>query len=132
VDKNKENSSPTAIPLISQLSCSLVGEKQPVTITPDTLTFQAYGVTQVVEQFNCNYGLHKGYREEMTKGALKIVGVDSSGDARIVELADHRFFIATLFLPQLSSSPENPHPLIMAYLKAAIVNQEPQEEDNQI
>jgi len=38
---------------------------------------------------------------------------------RIVELSDHRFFLATLFVPQLSASPDLPHPLIVAYLQAA-------------
>jgi CTP synthase (UTP-ammonia lyase) len=36
-----------------------------------------------------------------------------------VELADHRFFVATLFQPQLSSSPEKPHPLLTAFVQAA-------------
>jgi CTP synthase (UTP-ammonia lyase) len=38
---------------------------------------------------------------------------------RVVELTDHRFFVATLFVPQLSSRPDAPHPLITALLKAA-------------
>jgi len=52
---------------------------------------------------------------------LKVSGADRNGEARIVELSDHRFFIATLFLPQLSSSYAKPHPLIVAYMKAAAV-----------
>jgi CTP synthase (UTP-ammonia lyase) len=34
-------------------------------------------------------------------------------------LSNHRFFLATLFVPQLASSPDRPHSLIMAYLQAA-------------
>lgn len=37
-----------------------------------------------------------------------------------MEIEDHIFFIATLFQPQLSSAYENPHPLIMEYLRSAI------------
>jgi CTP synthase (UTP-ammonia lyase) len=74
----------------------------------------------VIEQFHCNYGLNEKYRDQMSSGALKIVGLDTNGNTRIVELLNHRFFIATLFLPQLSSTPEAPHPLIYAYIKAAI------------
>jgi len=87
------------------------------------MTFHAYGKEKVIEQFNCNYGLNEKYRNEIKKGELKIVGVDNNGEARIVELSNHRFFIATLFLPQLSSSPEIPHPLIIAYMKAAVAFQ---------
>ena len=74
----------------------------------------------MIEQFHCNYGLNEDYRDEMGNGALKIVGVDTNGGTRIVELLNHRFFIATLFLPQLSSTPRAPHPLIKAYIKAAM------------
>jgi CTP synthase (UTP-ammonia lyase) len=46
--------------------------------------------------------------------------VDQEGEVRVIELTNHQFFVATLFLPQLSSSPESPHPLITAYLRAAV------------
>jgi CTP synthase (UTP-ammonia lyase) len=36
-----------------------------------------------------------------------------------VELADHSYFIATLFVPQLSSNPSGPHPLVLDWLRAA-------------
>ncbi len=120
-DATHEETTPDAsIPFISKLSCSLVGETQNVHLTPGTSTFQAYGQEQVIEQFHCNYGLNEKYRDQMSSGALKIVGLDTSGKVRIVELLNHRFFVATLFLPQLSSIPEAPHPLIYAYIKAAI------------
>jgi CTP synthase (UTP-ammonia lyase) len=86
---------------------------------PGTLTHRAYGKAEVTEQFACNYGLNPEYREAIGSGALKVAGIDLAGDVRIVELSAHRFFIATLFLPQLSSSPDLPHPLIVAYLTAA-------------
>ena len=73
-----------------------------------------------MEQFNCSYGLNQIYHDAMQDRPMKIVGVGANGEARVVELAGHRFFIATLFLPQISSNPETPHPLIMAYIDAAI------------
>ncbi|MEW6266353.1 MAG: hypothetical protein AB1641_25040 [Thermodesulfobacteriota bacterium] len=54
---------------------------------------------------------------------MKVTGVDREGEVRIVELADHPFYVATLFLPQVSSTPDRPHPLIVAYLKAALAFQ---------
>jgi CTP synthase (UTP-ammonia lyase) len=75
----------------------------------------------VTEQFACSYGLNPQFREKVGKGKLKITGVDVEGEARIVELSDHDFYVATLFLPQISSKPDRPHPLIVAYLRAALV-----------
>jgi CTP synthase (UTP-ammonia lyase) len=117
---HEETNPDSSIRLISKLSCSLVGEKQIIQITPGTLIFQSYGEKKVIERFHCNYGLNEEYRDEISTGELKIVGIDTNGEARIAELPNHRFFIATLFLPQLSSSPEVPHPLISAYMKAAL------------
>ena len=72
-----------------------------------------------MEQFFCNYGLNPVFRNEVNKGKLNITGVDPEGEVRIVELSDHPFYVATLFLPQVASKPESLHPLILAYLKAA-------------
>ncbi len=48
--------------------------------------------------------------------------MDEQGEVRIVELRDHPFFVATLFLPQVTSSAGEPHPLIAAFLRAAIAS----------
>ena len=80
----------------------------------------AYKQEEVTEQFFCNYGLNPAFRHKIEEGQLKISGVDLEGEVRIVELSNHRFFVATLFLPQISSQPGSPHPLIVAYLSAAL------------
>ena len=61
----------------------------------------------------------RGFRRSNPKQRLGVSGHDEDGSVRIVELAAHPFFIATLFVPQVISSPGKPHPLIMAYLEAA-------------
>ena len=114
-----EGSPNSSRPVINPLSCSLIGETQIVHISPDTLAYKIYKKEKVKEKFNCKYGFNEAYHKEMNAQNLKIVGVDDNGDARIVELSDHRFFVATLFLPQSSSSAEKPHPLIVEFLNAA-------------
>lgn len=71
------------------------------------------------EQFNCSYGLNPSYRAALDESPLVIAGVDAENDVRIVELREHRFFIATLFQPQLQSRSGTPHPLLVAFLEAA-------------
>ena len=120
-DAEHEESAPGASNLvISKLSCSLVGQALKINILPGTLAHQVYGIEEIIEEFRCNYGLNPDYRDKISFGGLKISGVDSKGEVRIVELPDHHFFLATLFLPQLSSSLDRPHSLIVAYLKAAL------------
>jgi CTP synthase (UTP-ammonia lyase) len=40
------------------------------------------------------------------------------GEARIMMIDKKRFYVITLFQPQLSSTAEKPHPLILSYLSA--------------
>ena len=37
----------------------------------------------------------------------------------MAELPDRRFYLATLFLPQLASTESAPHPLVVAFVGAA-------------
>ena len=123
-DAEHEESSPRSSTLvISKLTCSLVGKTQKIAITPDSISHRAYGGKEVMEQFFCNYGLNPTFRDEVKKGRLNITGGDPEGEVRIVELSDHPFYVATLFLPQVTSSPGTPHPLIVSYLEAAVAFQ---------
>lgn len=90
-----------------------------VRIKRDTRAFEAYGTRSIEESFSCNYELNPEYRQTLERSGLIVSGVSSNGGARIVELPPH-WFVATGFLPQLSSQPGNPHPLIVAYLQAAL------------
>ena len=85
-------------------------------------SFQAYGSEEVSEKFSCNYGLNPKFQHVIKMKGLKITGFDLEGEVRIVELTDHPFYVATLFLPQFSSKPDTPHPLILAFLRAALVS----------
>jgi len=109
-----------SIPFIRRLGCSLAGKRQTILITPGTRIHRIYGKTEIDEAYQCSYGLNEIYRSAVVDKGLHVVGVDRQGAARIVELPGHRFFVATLFLPQLSSTPDTPHPLFTAFLDAAI------------
>lgn len=101
---------------ITALSCSLVGETRTIFINKDSMIYKFYNKTEVEERFNCNFGLNPNYQKLIDENGFKVVGTDENGEARILELPQHKFFIATLFQPQLSSLPTNPHKLIAAYL----------------
>jgi CTP synthase (UTP-ammonia lyase) len=102
------------------LSCSVAGTSQPVEILPNTLAHKAYGTDSAAEVYRCRYGLNPAYRHDFFNAEMVVSGIDADGEVRIVELKEHPFFIATLFVPQHRSKPEVPHPLITAYLEAAL------------
>ncbi len=120
-EADHEETSPNAsILIISKLACSLVGASQVIKIMPGSIAHQAYRQQKVAEKFSCNYGVNPKFQDQFSQGRLKSTGVDLGGETRIVELSDHPFYVATLFLPQIISEPNRPHPLIVAYLKAAL------------
>jgi CTP synthase (UTP-ammonia lyase) len=118
----------TATPLIIQAACPVDARPSgapllwgglKIRISPDSLAFRVYGSFEIEETFTCSYELNPVYRKTLEKSGLKVSGVSQDGGARIVELPDHRFFIATGFVPQMSSEENRPHPLIVAFLKSA-------------
>lgn len=105
---------------ITELSCSLAGQEMAVELAGDSRAAQFYGRTETREQYYCNFGLNPEHQRLLDDGGLRVVGVDQDGEARVLELPDRRFFVATLFVPQLRSSPGSPHPLITAYLRVTL------------
>jgi CTP synthase (UTP-ammonia lyase) len=105
---------------ISALSCSLVGHTMSVRLCPGSRALDFYGQSEVSEQYYCNFGLNPEHQESLHQGGLRVAGTDQDGEARVLELPDKRFYLATLFVPQLSSQTGSPHPLITAYLRAAL------------
>jgi CTP synthase (UTP-ammonia lyase) len=111
---------PTASRLfVNQLACSLLGKTMTITLQPNSRALRIYGRSEVSEQYYCQFGLNPAYQATLEAGGLHISGVDHEGEARILELANHPYFMATLFLPQLNSSAAEPNPLIVAYLRSA-------------
>jgi CTP synthase len=91
-----------------------------VFIRRDTLAFRIYGLTEITEAFNCNYELNPVYRGQLEAQGLRVSGVSEGGSARIIEVPTQPFFLATGYLPQCDSEITHPHPLILAFLKAAL------------
>ena len=56
------------------------------------------------------------FRERCEAAGLHVSAVNPSGVARAVELADHPFFAATQFQPQMTSRPGDPHPLLAEFV----------------
>lgn len=108
---------------ITPLSCSLVGQRMTVVLDPTSRAARMYGTARVSEDYYCNFGLNPQYERDLEHGGLHITGRDVAGEARIVELLAHPFFVATLFVPQLSSSAGRPHPLVTGFLAAALARQ---------
>ena len=104
--------------MITPLACSLVGQTHPVKIVPGTRASALYDVPTAMEDYYCNYGVNPDYVDRLQAAGLRVSGLGEDGEIRIVELPDHPFFLATLFLPQARSTSATPHPLLRGYAAA--------------
>ncbi|MFC4119073.1 glutamine amidotransferase-related protein [Nonomuraea zeae] len=105
---------------ISELSCSLAGRTMPVALTPGSRAATLYGRTQTEERYYCNFGIEPAHQRTLHEGGLLVTGVDADGEARVLELPGHPFYLATLYVPQARSAPGRPHPLVVGLLRAAL------------
>lgn len=105
--------------VINPLTCSLKGQALDIEITDkDSLVSSIFNTSTITENYYCNFGLNPEYQEKIHKAGFKMVASDKHNEARIMELKGHPFFVATLFVPQVNSSFEKPHPILTALLNA--------------
>ena len=115
-----ETAPEAALPLISRLSCSLVEQRGKVTLAAGSRLRAVYGADEAEEGYRCNYGLNPAYESLFRGTALKVAARDAAGEVRAVELAGHPFFVATLFQPERAALRGAEHPLITAFVGAAV------------
>jgi CTP synthase (UTP-ammonia lyase) len=120
-DADHAESNPEAETLaVTPLACHVgwgIGGR--VTIRPGTLAAELYGCETSDESYYCSYGVNPAFRPNLEAAGLRVSGVDEEeGEPRIVELAGHPFFLATLFIPQVRSRPGAPHPVLVGFEQA--------------
>jgi CTP synthase (UTP-ammonia lyase) len=76
------------------------------------------GGADLAAQYFCSYETNPAFVARWEAAGLKVAALGADGELRALELPANRFFVATLFQPQLSSSFERPHPIISGFLRA--------------
>jgi len=113
-----ESNPDARLPLIAPLPCALREVEARIHLKTGSRVSKIYGRNEISEPFNCGFGPNPDYQHLFANGALRITGADADGVARVVELNDHPFFIATLFQPERSALKGVHHPLITAFVQA--------------
>jgi CTP synthase (UTP-ammonia lyase) len=119
-DHAEENPA-ASLMLVAPLTCSVSEKTQTFRLTPGSKVATFYGKDEITEQYGiCNYGLNPESAHLLEQAGMRIVGVDENGETRIMELNQHPFFVGTLFQPERSAFNKIVHPLIKAFLQAAM------------
>jgi CTP synthase (UTP-ammonia lyase) len=106
-----------AVPNRAPNAPKLSGVINQIRLRPGSYLASYYGKELIEEEFFCNYEMNPEFEWMAMEAGFPVVARGSEGQCRAIESAAHQFFIATLFQPQLSSSEDHPHPLILAFVQ---------------
>ncbi|WP_020532892.1 CTP synthase [Flexithrix dorotheae] len=87
----------------------------------NSLANQVYGKMEISERHRHRYEFNNKYLEQFEKAGMIPSGINpDTGLVEIMEVKDHPYFIGSQFHPELKSTVENPHPLFVSFINAAI------------
>ncbi|AXT63431.1 CTP synthase [Aquimarina sp. AD10] len=91
-------------------------------LVENSKVFEAYGETMISERHRHRYEYNNKYKEQLEQAGLKTTGVNpKTGLVEIIEVSDHPWFVGVQYHPEYKSTVANPHPLFIAFVKAAVV-----------
>lgn len=109
-----------AVPDRAKDAPKLSGPISEIQLRPGSYLQSFYMKDAVEEEFFCNFEVNPDYEWAAMEAGFPVVARGPQGEIRAIESPTHLFYIATLFQPQLSSKPQKPHPLVLAFVQAAM------------
>jgi CTP synthase len=93
----------------------------PCELLKGSKAYSIYGRSKIMERHRHRYEFNNKYLKQFEKEGMLATGINPETKlVEIVELRDHPFFIGSQFHPELKSTVENPHPIFVKFVKAAI------------
>ena len=92
-------------------------------LSKNSISYKAYGKSDISERHRHRYEFNNVYLDRMEAAGLMATGKNpESGLVEVIELKDHPYFVGVQYHPELKSTVENPHPLFVSFIKAALQN----------
>ena len=83
--------------------------------------YQVYGKSRIGERHRHRYEFNNKFLKDFTEAGLIPSGTNpDNGLVEIVEAKNHSWFVGVQFHPEYKSTVENPHPLFVRFVKAAM------------
>ena len=93
----------------------------PCELKKGSKAFASYGQTEISERHRHRFEFNNKYRQQFEENGVTFSGLSPSGElVEIIEIADHPFFVAGQFHPELKSRPTKAHPLFRDLISAAL------------
>jgi CTP synthase len=93
----------------------------PCTIEKDSLAYRIYGKEKISERHRHRWEFNNKYLADFEKAGMMASGRNpDTGLVEIIELKDHPFFIGVQYHPELKSTVEEPQPIFVHFIRAAL------------
>ena len=90
-------------------------------IQKGTKAYSAYGRQRISERHRHRYEFNNKYLNDIKANGMIPSGINpETGLVEIIEITDHPYFLGVQYHPELKSTVENPHPLFVRFVKAAM------------
>ena len=90
-------------------------------LMPDSIVSTVYGTDTIKERHRHRYEFNDNYKKQLTDAGMKVTGINpETGLVEIIELPDHPWFVGVQYHPEYRSTVDSPHPLFVAFVKAAV------------
>ncbi|MFL5815631.1 MAG: glutamine amidotransferase-related protein [Bdellovibrionia bacterium] len=106
--------------LISALPCRLTDESRKISISKNSKLREIMGTGEISEEYRCGFGMNPMYSHYFNDSFLKFVAFNEEEVPQAFVLEKHPFFVGTAFQPERSARTGKSHPLIRAFLQAAL------------
>jgi CTP synthase len=93
----------------------------PCKLIEGTKVYEVYNLPDIAERHRHRYEFNNEYLADFEMAGMIASGINPNGGlVEIVELKDHPWFVGVQFHPEYKSTVENPHPLFVHFVKAAV------------
>ena len=84
-------------------------------------SYKMYKKEKIVERHRHRYEVNPKYKSEMINNGLDVVGMSIDGKlVEMIEIPNHKWFLACQFHPEFTSNPRDGHPIFNSYIKSTI------------
>ncbi|WP_435137962.1 CTP synthase [Formosa sp. A9] len=92
-------------------------------LKPDSIASKVYGSEVISERHRHRYEFNSDFKDQIENAGMLATGVNPETNlVEIVEVKDHPWFVGVQYHPEYKSTVANPHPLFVAFVKAALKN----------
>jgi len=82
---------------------------------------ELYGSETATERHRHRYEFNNKYRDELEAAGMQMVGINQKLDlVELIEMKDHKFFMASQYHPEFKSRPNRAHPLFDGFVAASL------------